>query len=429
MHIAAYLYTDPQLDEPIDENLWGWEVDAIYHDQGVGTQRPQLEGLIGHMPPPDYLLVRGLGELGDSLETVTRNLSKLEAAGIIVIATEQTYQTSATGDNSYQLAQALTEIALVQQQRRIRRGHAANRLKAIPPPGKPPYGYRRGKQRYVIDRTTVPVLKAFFEQFLLYGSLRGAVKYIAKQYGKKISVSTGRRWLEHPVYRGHTRYGDGGIVLNTHRPLLAEGEAAQIDRLLRRHRSLPPKTASASRSLAGLVTCQQCRTKLTISQVSGPRRDHRYVYMRVARCPHKCKSLSYDALLTKTIEAICAELPKAVANRQYPRENPKQPLDAEIAAKQSVLETLPKLIEQGILDQMTADMRAYQVQTELAHLVQQRSQLPPVNLEELSRTVSIPQFWEGLSESERRFFFREFIQEIEIIRDRDVWSVELKFTF
>lgn len=32
MQIAAYLYTDPQLDPPVDGNVWGWEVDHIYID-------------------------------------------------------------------------------------------------------------------------------------------------------------------------------------------------------------------------------------------------------------------------------------------------------------------------------------------------------------------------------------------------------------
>lgn len=428
MHIAAYLYTDSPLESPIDGNLWGWEVDVIYHDRALGTERPQLDALLRQIPASDYLLVRRLDELGDCLRSVTEHLAQIEAAGTVVIATEQTYQT-ATGASTPQILSVLSDIATAIQKRRIRRGHAANRLKALPPPGKAPYGYRRGKQGYVVDRTTAPVLKSFFEQFLLYGSLRGAVRHIAKQYGKKISVSTGRRWLEHPIYRGHTRYGDGGTILNTHRPVLADDEAAQIDRLLRRNRALPPKTASASRSLAGLVTCQACQAKLTISKVSAPRRSQDYIYMRVNGCPQKCKALPYGVLLEKTIEAICTELPRAVDRREEPPHNPKQDLEAAIAAKQSILEQLPELVTRGILDQATADLRTYGIQTELAGLQQQLAQLPPVNLKELSQAVSIPQFWEGLSETERRFFFREFIQDIQIIRNNNHWSVNLIFTF
>ena len=426
MQIAAYLYTDPRFDPPVDSNIWGWEVDRVYQDTALTEDRSQLQELLTQAP--DYLLLRRLDELGEALTAVAQNLATLEAAGTIVIATEQTYQSPAAGASHPQLAVVLAEVQAAQRQRRIRQGHAAKRLKALPPPGKAPYGYRRGKQGYVIDRTTAPVLKAFFEQFLLYGSLRGAVRYIAKQYGKKISVSTGRRWLEHPIYRGHTRYGDGGIILNTHRSLLATTEAAQIDRLLRRNSSLPTKTASAPRSLAGLVTCQQCQAKLTVSQVSAPRRAKDYTYMRAA-CPAKCKAIPYEALLDQTIKAICTELPQAVNQLPTLDHNPKKALEAAIATQESILDQLPQLVTQGILDQTTADLRVYTVQTEIARLNQQLAQLPPVNLKELSQAVSIPQFWEDLSEPERRFFFREFIREIQVIRHGSDWTLKLNFTF
>ncbi|MEM1239513.1 MAG: recombinase family protein, partial [Cyanobacteria bacterium P01_H01_bin.26] len=366
MQIAAYLYTDPRLDPPVEDSLWGWEIDRVYQDTPLSEHRPQLQELLVQMP--DYLLVRRLEELGDSLEAVATHLANFEAAGTVVIATEQDYQTLASGKSHPQLPVIFAQVQLAQRQRRIRQGHAEKRLKALPPPGKAPYGYRRGKQGYVIDRTTAPVIKAFFEHFLLYGSLRGAVRHIAKLYGKKVSVSTGRRWLEHPIYRGHTRYGDGGTILNTHRPLVEAPEAAQIDRLLRRNRSLPPKTASAPRSLAGLVTCQQCRATLTVSRVSAPRRPRDYLYMRATTCPAQCQALPYDALLSKTIAAICTDLPRAVAQLPTPSQGPKEPLVAAIAAKDAVLQQLPDLVIQGILDQTTANLRAYGVRTEIAQL-------------------------------------------------------------
>ena len=429
MRITAYLYTDPRLDPPVDSSaLWGWEVDRVYHDTSLTAHRPQLQTLLNQTPAPDYLLLRRLDELGDSLSAVAENLATLEAAGTIVIATEQVYQTPTSRDVHPQLPVVLAAVQTAQRQRRIRQGHATNRLKALPPPGKAPYGYRRGKQGYVIDRATTPILKAFFEQFLLYGSLRGAVRYIAKQYGKQISVSTGRRWLDHPIYRGHTRYGDGGMVLNTHRPILDATEAAQIDRLLRRNSSLPTKTASAPRSLAGLVTCQQCQTKLTVSQVSAPHRANTYTYMR-ATCPAKCKGIPYEALLQQTIETICTELPKAVSQLSTPAQHPKIRLETAIANQQAILEQLPQLVSRGILDQTTADLRAYSVHTEIAQLNQQLAQLPPVNLKELTQAVSIPQFWEGLSEPERRFFFREFIRDIQLLRHNYTWTIKLVFTF
>jgi hypothetical protein len=83
----------------------------------------------------------------------------------------------------------------------------------------------------------------------------------------------------------------------------------------------------------------------------------------------------------------------------------------------------------GILDPETADLRRYTLTGEIAQLEQQRSQLPPVNLQELSRSVAIPQFWLDLSEAERRFFFREFIRRIQIQRQAEGWQVHLELVF
>jgi len=89
-----------------------------------------------------------------------------------------------------------------------------------------------------------------------------AVRYLAQKYGKKISVSTGRRWLTLSIVA--TPYQNGQVISNTHVPIISREEAAQVDRLLRRNRRLPPRTASVPRSLAGLVVCGECQSKMTV---------------------------------------------------------------------------------------------------------------------------------------------------------------------
>ncbi|HEY9637462.1 MAG TPA: recombinase family protein, partial [Coleofasciculaceae cyanobacterium] len=316
--------------------------------------------------------------------------------------------------------------------RRIRQGYARNRLKALPPPGKAPYGYRRGKDRYILDRSTAPVVKEFFEQFLLYGSLRAAVRYLEKKYSKKISVSTGRRWLTNPIYRGDLGYQNGEVISDTHTPILNREEAAQIDRLLRRNRRLPPRTASAARSLAGLVVCGECQSHMTVTSVTRPRKDQEYLYLRPISCPQhpKCRAIAYEKVLDNTIQRICQELPRAVAGMNVPSlDGVKQSLTSQIANKQDILEQLPALTTSGVLDSETAELRAYKLRTEISQLRSRLWALPPVNLQAIAQAVSIPQFWCDLSESERRFYFREFIRQIEIMRQDKAWDLQLVFIF
>lgn len=437
MRIFAYIYSDPLLESPIEPEVWGLEIDKVYQDLGERQQLQQMF-LDCQRDCPEYLLIRRLDELGTSLEEIGERLSQLAVMGIEVIATEQPYSSSklAPEERSAQqgdLWKLIGEIATNQHCKRLRQGHAQNRLKALPPPGKAPYGYRRGKDRYIIDRSTAPVVKAFFERFLIYGSLRGAVRYLEKKYGKKISVTTGKRWLTNPVYRGDLAYKSGEVIPNTHLPIISPEEAAQIDRLLRRNSLLAPRTASAPRSLAGLVFCQQCNSAMTITQVKTRNKKYQYLYLRPIACPKKpkCKAIAYEQVLQQTIERICEDLPLAVAEmRGLNLEGIKQSLKENIQEKERILLQLPTLQNQGILDEETAALRRYKLNQEIAQTQRKLAQLPPVNLRAIAQTASLPQFWLDLSEPERRFYFREFLKKVEIIRgEGQDWQLKLGFIF
>ena len=426
MKIIAYSYTEPLLEAAPAPEIWGQEVDRIYQDLGG---RQQLQQLLKdcQTEPVKYLLIQRFEELGDTLQQVCSHLAQLENLGVEIIVQAET-----EARNRKNLLQILAELQRSQHSRSIRKGHARNRIKSRIPPGKAPYGYRRGKERYTIDRSAAVAVKDFFEHFLIYGSLRGSVRYLAKKYSKKISVSTGRRWLTNPAYRGDLEYQNGQVISNTHVPIISREEAAQIDRLLRRNRRLSPRSASAPRSLAGLAICAECKSPMTVAKVTSYRKDREYLYLRPINClsQPKCSGFSYQEILQSTIEGICRDLPPAVAALQMPDINGiKAGTERAIASKQEILEQLPALIESGILDTETAEFRAYKIRTEIAQLQTKLAQLPPVNLREIAQTVSLPQFWLDLSESERRFYFREFIDRIEIVGENTNWKLQIIFIF
>lgn len=421
--VIAYLYSDPLLGESSELVFSEYEVDRIYQD--FTTQRTQLQQLIDdHQNESVQLLIRQIEDLGESIAEIQTRLAQLETLNIELITLEAETLSATT-------LEQLQDLQYNQRSRKIRQGHAQNRVKTLAPPGKAPYGYRRSRNRYILDRTTAPVVKEFFDRFLLYGSLRDAVRFLEKKYGKKISVSTGQRWLTSPVYRGDLEYQTGETIPDTHPAILSRDEAAQIDRLLRRNRRLPARTASAPRSLAGLVTCGECQSGMTVTRVTSRKKGQKeYLYLRPMQCPKQCKAIAYDDILQSTIERICEDLPRAVSEAGIPDLDAiKQRINSAIVEKQSILEQIPPLIETGILDSETADLRSYKLRSEIAQLQAQLSQLPPVNLKAIAQTVSIPQFWLDLSEAERRFYFREFIRQIELIRTETGWQLKLNFIF
>lgn len=419
MKVIAYLYSDPLLEETPD--ITQLEADRVYQD--FSSDRVQLRQLISENESVQ-LIIQRIEDLGDSIAEIQNRLSQLESLNIKVI-TPESKELSAT------TLQQLQELQYIQKSRKIRQGHARNRVKTLAPPGKAPYGYRRSRNRYILDRSTAPVVKEFFDHFLLYGSLRGAVRFLEKKYAKKISVSTGQRWLTNPVYRGDLEYQTGETIPDTHSAILSRDEAAQIDRLLRRNRRLPARTASAPRSLAGLVSCSECQSGMTITRVTSRKKGKKeYLYLRPMQCPKHCKSIAYEEILQGTIDKICEDLPRAVSEAGTPDMDAiKSNLQTAIAQKQSVLNQIPPLIESGILDTETADLRSYKLRSEIAELQTKLAQLPPANLKAIAQTVSIPQFWLDLSEAERRFYFREFIRQIELIHTETGWELKLNFIF
>lgn len=429
-----------------------------YEDRALPAQpgyRPALAQLLAdnQTQPADVLLVSALEALGDTLPEILACLETLAAAGTQVWLSPSDALTVGTdldapqGNAMLPLSPVTLNRADLEagsqlrdrlRQRQLRLGHERNRLRALPPPGKAPYGYRRGQDRYLVDRTAAPVITAFVNEFVLYGSLRGAVRFVEHRFGKRIAVSTGRRWLTHPVYRGDLQYQDGQVIRNAHAAIISRDEAAQIDRLLRRNRPLPPRTAGASRSLAGLVQCQACGSAMTISSTTVRGKAEGYLYLRPARCPRspRCSAIAYDQVLEATITEICQTLPQAVAQHlatvAAPSDrtpSPSTDLQAHIDQRESALAQLPQLLASGVLDTATADLRRYTLQGEIAQLEAQRAALPPVNLQELAQSVSIPQFWRDLSEAERRFFFREFLRRIDLVREEDRWRIHLVLVF
>lgn len=431
MKVVVYSYRlSPDEPLPEIETPDFGPVQQWYCDLGG---RSQLQQLLQdcRQSPVDYLLLHQLHDLGDTVETISEHLQRFQQLGVKVVATGET-AIQTLREDSLDLWEGVQHLHRETHRQRLRRGHQQQRLQGHPPPGKAPYGYLRGGDRYRLDRSTAPVVKAFFEHFLLYGSLRGAVRHLAQRYGKRISVTTGRRWLTSAVYRGDLAYRDGRVLSNTHVAILSRAEAAQIDRLLGRNRRLPTRTASAPRSLAGLVSCQGCGCGLTVSRVTRRHHPGEYLYLRPKACPQtpKCKGLSYDEVLRRTVEQVCRDLQRLATGLPLPEDDGrKQALQEQISRKQEVLRDLPQLLDRGILDPETLALRRYHLEAEISQCQSQLAELTPVNLQETAKTVSLPQFWWDLTETERRFYFREFVQQIYILYEGDDWQLGIDFSF
>ncbi len=461
MRVVAYRYCNVGDDHllGLPDSFAAWTIDRVYQDFAIQSgsmlevsPRSQLQQFFQDCDrdPAAVLLVQCLTDLGDSLESIREILDRCNTINCVVQVTEKSTPIDVSIDalNPSSMSNMLEHAQILNTQlrsRSIREGHARKRLNALPPPGRVPYGYLRLPKSYGIDPLAAPIVKALFDQFLLFGSVRGAVRYVTKKYSKPLSPSTALRWLTSPVYRGHLDYGKGDIISDTHAAIMGPDEAAQIDRLLQRNRRMPKRSASSERSLSGLVVCQACASPMTIASVKSRKKSKpTYLYLRPTNCKScipgikTCGAIAYDDVLQRIIDRICVQLPTAIASLPAKKlQQIRQQIGQQILEKQTTLQAIPDLEIQQIFDAETATLRSYKLRAEISVLQSKLSKLPPPNLISIAKTVSIPEFWTDLSEIERRFYLREFLQRVELVRcstpapqsSGTDWTVELVFIF
>lgn len=439
MRIVAYSYIEPLIDSIPDPQIWGWEIEEIYQDIDTREKLNQLF-IDSQDNAPDYLLINSLHELGNSLTEVENNIFKLESLNIEIISLQQDYHSKifhniTSIQQRKELLKIWQEIESLIKHRKLKKAHAKNRLNILPPPGKPPYGYLRGKDGYIVNRATAPIIRAFFDRFLLYGSLQDTVNYLAEKYNKKISVSTAKYWLNNPIYRGDLNYKNQQIIPDTHTAIITREESAQIERIFQSHRRVKSKSASSQHCLAGLIQCQWCKSNFRVNTVTKRNKSAKYLYLTPVECQKEisCKSINYDLVLQKVIDNICNSFKEIKNQEQMPNiEQIKNYLLTEINQKKIVITQIEKLLEEKILDEETAKIRIYKIKQNIGVLKQQIAKLPPNSLNTIANTLSLPQFWYDLSSSEKRFYLREFVKIIEIIPQNNYpqkKDVQLNFVF
>lgn len=437
--IIAYTYTEPFIDKIPDSFFWGCEVDRVYQDIG---NRKELKNLLKDCQQKNlhYLLIRSLSELGNSLIEVIQIVNKIEEFNIEIITIEENYNSSKfrlieDSKKRELLINIIQEIWKKIEKQKLKKAQGNNRLKILPPPGKPPFGYMRGKEGYIVNRSNVYIIREFFERFLLYGSLADSVKYIKEKFNKKIALSTAHYWLKNPIYRGDLVYKNQEIITDTHSAIITREESAQIDRILKSHRLVKPRSASANYALAGLVQCSQCLSSLRISHINKKKYQDKYLYLIPSKCQNKntCKALKYQEVFERTINKICEQLPLLTQNCQG--ENPqciKEKLSKKIEEKENLLLTINQLIKEEILDEETGSIRKYKIKQEISEIKQNIAQLPPDKLSQISTALSNPQFWLDLSATECRFYLREFVKKIKIMpmnEGNKNWQIMVEFIF
>jgi len=169
------------LEPTPDSTVWGWEVDQLSR---FGKREELQLVRDAQAEPAQYLLIRRLEELGDSLQEVSDRIAELEALGVQLI--EQPYNSSDLGQSSTAIR---TDLLLLLQE--IQRASRSRRMPWACPQSHqcPPTAWKSAlrlparQEKSMI--AVLPSSQGFFDHFLLYSSLGGSSLSGAKNMGRK----------------------------------------------------------------------------------------------------------------------------------------------------------------------------------------------------------------------------------------------------
>lgn len=438
VNTIAYFYKNPLINWETKLESLPDQVEKIYEDLG---DRRQLKKILNdcEQEKVECLILSTLASLGDNLEEIEATITYLESFNVEIISLSEEYKTSDFKiiDNPgkrNKLREIWARVGKELQRRRLLLYHARKRMDSLPPPGRAPFGYLRSNKGYIIDAVNAPIVRDFFRNFILSGSIRSSLKYLEEKYQKKLSPSTARNWLKNPAYRGDLLYIKNIIVSDTHPPIITRQESAQIERILKNNKKFAPKSVSSQYCLAGLLKCQTCQSSLRVNTVNNKKKGYSYLYLTPKTCPKNksCKSLPYDSVLKRVIETICSIFGE-IQNSNKPEdeiERCRNIQKKEIQRIKGELEVIRRLENEGILETQEAKKITYRLKEKMSKIQQKVDQMPPNTLEVIAKSLSNPQLWYDLSNSEKRFYLREFIDTIEVNMEASLDDkLELNFVF
>lgn len=103
----------------------------------------------------------------------------------------------------------------------------------------PPRGYKRvvidGIGKMVLDEKKAPLIKAAFDHYLKYGSIRKTVVYLNEELGDQISKETLKHVLTNKVYFGTYTHKEYGEFPNFCEPIITEEEFYRVQEIRKKN--------------------------------------------------------------------------------------------------------------------------------------------------------------------------------------------------
>ena len=263
----------------------GWTIVDCYIEEGQSAKdltRPEIQRLISNIksgnPKIDIVLVYRLDRLTRSVLDLYELLKLFDKHNIAFRSATEVYDTTtAMGRLFITLVAALAQWERENLAERVRIGLAEMVRQGHRPGSAEPYGYTyREDGKLAINQVEAGIVKKIFE---LYNSGMGIRKITRWLNDHNIPTKMNKKWadktvitiLTNPLYIGNFAWGRPGhtrtnkklveeefIHPGEHEPIIDTGTWETAQSILKRRKSLPPRTVTNNYPLTGLLVCGDC---------------------------------------------------------------------------------------------------------------------------------------------------------------------------
>jgi hypothetical protein len=377
------------------------------------------------------IVVTRLDRLTRSLPELRRFVELIEKTGTKLIALDDHLDlTSSVGRFQLNMLGALAEMESDRMGERIRHGHAFSRSQGKPPPGTPPFGYRRKGDRLEFDLEKVVCYDGQEWSRWELARLRvglilktGSIYQAAKQYNATLGLTifvkgtthgklrTSHQglgtWVVHPILRGILTHGrgkhgsDDPSILKTFPgrcdTLFEPGEYQAIREMMQRN--YLQIGDSGGRSLfAGMTRCRLCGCCGAYRQWWTSKGEERRVYhckkRSVGTCENK-EGISEEKIRDAMVAALVQKAKEIVRIESDPAEIVPTPEIINLNNQLSDLGRIPS--PSSPISKAIAEIRSQIEFLQNEQFIEQRRD--EIKAKELVEAFSDPLFWTDFVES------------------------------
>lgn len=404
----------------------GYKVIGMYTDAGISarkpaSKRPALQRLLN-----DVRAGKGDMVVFTKLDRWFRNLAEyykvqeiLEKYHVDWKTIHEDYDTTtASGRLKVNIMLSVAQDEADRTSERIKAINDMKRQKREALTGQAPFGYKVVGKKIIKDPDTEEAVAAFFERFLATGSVSGARKHLAEQYGLFLSYKQAHRTLDRACYYGY--YFDTDDMTP---PYITREQYQKIQSM--RRRTVRKTEKNRVYIFSGLITCGECGGRMS-GQINTSREIYFYNcqihYGSKERCGNNV-NLSERKIEAYMIETVRDKLnQRKIEVEQVYATDKGRDYAGEIAALRSKLGKLKDLYLNDIisLDECKREQEEYAARITVLEQEASTQEKPDFSAAEKLLSEGWEVAYHALKKEQKQEFWRILVKEIRIYPDKHI---------